>query len=499
MREEQETGRSTTAVLSDEHFDVVVLGGGSAAEELCESLAEKATDEKVPLSVAVIEERLVGGECPYLACMPSKALLRSSALRQLSKHASRLGVEEPARTAPLAAWREAVSRRDLIAEGQDDSEHVSSLEGIGVKLLRGSGEIEAWGSVLVHGKQGTRRLYWKDLVIATGSQPSLPPIEGLADVMAWTSDDALSSPELPKSLAILGGGPVGCELAGIYAAYLDPGSVHLIESSARLLSKEEETISDKLAELFSSRGVTLHLGVELSRVRGDAEGIDLELGDGQKLSVARLIVATGRAPETKRLSLERLGIEVSGALSVDDRCLVAVEESGGRRVFAIGDVNGVAPFTHVAKYQGRIVAGLLTGSELRADNRALPRCVYTDPPVAAVGLTSAQARAEGIGVCEAEMELSETARAEAEGRLSPEQVLAEAGGWVKLVGDRQRAVLVGASLIGPKADEWLGELTLAIRAEVPLAVLADTVHPFPTYCEALTPLYRELARKCPES
>lgn len=502
MHQSETFGSGAPAGLSREGFDVVVLGGGSAGEELCEALREQSGG-KGSLAIAVVESNLVGGECPYLACMPSKAMLRSASVRRQSLAASRLGSEQAGPHSPIAAWREAVRRRDVVADQRQDDEHVSALEELGVRLFRGRGRIEAWGELVVESGDGAgQSLGWTELVLATGSHPTMPPVTGLSEVESWTSDIALSTGELPEAVVILGGGAVGCELAEIYAAYLPAGKVILLESAERLVASEEEATTRCLAEHLGKIGVDVRTSCKLEKVERHGKATLLFLEGGEEIETSRLIVAAGRAPNVAGLGLEQLGIEPSpkgGAIEVDEQLLAASEPGGKRRVFAVGDVNGIAPFTHVAKYESRIVAQVIGGNEARADRRALPRCVFTDPPLAAVGLTADAARREGVDVAVEEMDLAQTARAEAEGLLSEGELSEEATGHLVLVADRARGVLVGASGFGPRADEWLSELGLAIRAEIPLELLAELVHPFPTYSEAFTPAFRRLVKACRRS
>lgn len=480
-----------------DRFDVVILGGGSAGEELCSALSERGNDGTLPLSVAVVEKARVGGECPFVACMPSKAMLRSSSLRSEMEMAPLLGATSVAagRGDAEEAYGRASERRDLVAEGRDDSSHAADLEKMGAVLVRGSGRVAAPGKLEVTREDGiVEELSWSSLVVATGSRAVVPRVPGLEEAGAWTSDEALSTAELPKSLAVLGGGPVGCELAEIYAAYAD--DVVLIESSDRLLSEEEEATAAALCEHLRQIGVDVRTGAKLERLTTDAGATVLRLEGGDELRVDKLVVATGRRPNLDGIGLETIGVEPeegSAGLPVDSRCAVV----GAEGIYAAGDVTGVAPFTHMAKYQARIVAENLLGLDRTADTRAIPRCVYTDPPLAAVGLTTAKAEAAGVEAVTASMDLGETARSDSDGRLLGEPgSLPRAGGKMVLVADRARRVLVGASAFGPRADEWMGELTLAIRAEIPLEVLADVVHPFPTYSEALEPALRELVRSC---
>ncbi|MGH9102111.1 MAG: dihydrolipoyl dehydrogenase family protein, partial [Acidimicrobiales bacterium] len=453
-----------------ERFDVVVLGGGSAAEQIWGGLPG--------LGVCVVEEGRVGGECPFVACMPSKAMLRSAHTRRLVATGARYGAlgRTVGLDEPQAGFAAAVVRRDRIVDGRDDSASAASLAGSGATLVRGHGRITGPGRLEVAG----RELGFGDLVVATGSSPTIPPLPGLEAVPTWTSDEALSSAQRPASLLVLGGGPVGCELAQVYASF--GVAVTLVERAPRLLPGEEELLGSVLAGALRSMGVDVRVGAEITRVSAAGAGAVVSIDDGDAVDVERVLVAAGRQPRVAGIGLEDLGVSPQeGGLAVDDRCRV----EGAEHVWAAGDVTGVAPFTHTANYQGRVVAANLRGEEARADYRAIPRAVYTDPPVAAVGLTADRARQEGLDVAVATMDLSETARSLTEG--------AGEGGLV-LVGDRAAGTLVGASGVGPGADEWIGEAALAIRAGVPLQVLADVVHPFPTFSEMYEPPLRELVR-----
>jgi pyruvate/2-oxoglutarate dehydrogenase complex dihydrolipoamide dehydrogenase (E3) component len=416
-----------------EQFDVVVLGGGSAGEATASGLARRGT------SVALVEANLVGGVCPYVACMPSKALLRMAGLRA---------------TSGKPGWSEAVAFRDEVAAHRDDSAAAHSLADDGVCVVRGRGVITSPGQVRV----GERELAYDQLVVATGSEASVPSLDGIDQADVWTSEDALAGSELPESLMILGGGPVGCELAQVYARF--GSDVTLVESADHLLPSEPGFVGNAVQQALVADGVQLMLGTELDRV---------------PTGPRKLLVAAGTRPRTANIGLDVLSAEVDddGALRVDEHCRVT------DRLWAVGDVTGVAPYTHAANYQAKVVVDNLTGGTRRADYRAIPRTVYTDPAVFCVGRTDD----DTVSV---DLDVADTARAIIDGRPP---------GQVRLYADAKGQALVGAAVVGPGADGWAAELTLAIRANVELDVLADVVHAFPTYGELLESGYTELDRR----
>jgi len=434
--------------------DVVVLGGGIAGERVA---VEAAGGGK---SVALVEAGLVGGESPYLACIPSNSLLRSAR-----------GGE---------TWENAVARRDALIARLDDSAAAGRLAGAGVSLVRGTGRVTAPGTVTVHssGDGEDTELSYADLVIATGSEPVAPPIEGLADIQAWTTAEALTCPDLPRRLIILGGGPAGCELAQIYATF--GSAVTLIETEDRLLAAEPGFTGEILAEVLRRAGVDLRLGSAAVKASREDDGLAVQLADGTRLEADRLLLASGRRPRLTGLGLEALGIDVTPGkpLTVDQACRVA------DGVWAAGDATGTG-HTHVASYQAGIVAANILGAARVADYRALPRAVYTDPSVFAVGLTPQTAAAAGVALRTAASALAGTARA----RLD-----ADDAGYVELYAEPDSGMLVGAAAVGPDAADWMAEITLAIRAEIPVKTLADVVHAFPTHGEVLEAPLRALSQ-----
>lgn len=440
----------------ERRYDVIVLGGGCGSLIAC-GLAQAGR------SVALIEERLIGGDSPYFACMPSKTLL----------HSARRG----------ETWEHAIARRDEVTRHLDDAPTAAAMAEAGVTVVRGQGAVARPGAVAVDGVE----YGYTDLVVATGSEPVMPAVEGIGDVPTWTSDEALTRPELPRRLVVLGGGPVGCELSQIYAAF--GSQVTVVEAAERLLSAEAPFAGDLLADALRRMGADLRLGVTATSAERTETGLRLMLSDGGHIDADRILIATGRRPRVADLGLERLGVvaDPDAGIAVDATCrakLAADDEPDGTTVWAAGDVTGLAPYTHAANYQARIVTAGVLGKRREADYRAIPRAVYTTPSVYAVGVSPVAAA--GLELVAAGYDLAETARAAVED---------DDRGRVELYADRSRGILVGAAAVGLYAEEWMSEITLAIRAETPLSILTDAVHAFPTYGEAIEPALRELAER----
>ena len=439
-------------------FDVVVLGGGTAGVHVAAAVARAGR------SVALAEAGLVGGESAYLACLPSSALLE----------AARRG----------EAWENAVARRDEAASHLDDTAAAARLTEAGVTLFRGTGTVTQPGTVDVTGND---LVTYTDLVVTTGSEPVAPPIEGLADIPAWTSAEALSCPGLPRRLVVLGGGSAGCELAQIYAAF---GSrVTLVETENVLLPAEAAFTGEILAGALRRTGVDVRLGAAAAKAERTDEGLALTLEDGTRIEADRVLLATGRRPRLGGLGLDKLGVDVQpgAAIPVDATCRVVTPgPADGQRagLWAAGDVTGLGAHAHTAAYQGAVIAANILGQRREADYRAIPRAVYTMPPVFAVGLSPQGAAEAGISVLTGGADLRGTARA---------AVTGAGAGRVELYAHPESGLLLGAAAVGPHAPDWMGEVTVAIRAGLPLAILADTVHAFPTWSAALEPAIGDLA------
>lgn len=429
-----------------------MLGAGSSGEHFVGALRRRDAD----VEITVVERELAGGECSYYACLPTKTLLRPTEALAAARLAP--GAAE-AITGEIDVER-VLWWRDEVTDGRDDSWHVGWLEEQGAELVRGAARVVRPGVVGVGGLE----LEYDELVVATGSSPAIPPIEGLDRVDYWTNREAIWASAVPSSLVVLGGGAVGVELAQFFRRV--GAVVTLIEHNDHLLARVDPDAGALLAERFVEDGVDVRVGVGVERVEPTTSGVRVHLSAGVSLEAERLLVATGRSPNVADLGLEALGAKVTpSGVTVDDRLRAA------DGVWAIGDAAGVGLLTHLGKYQARVAAANIAGEKARADYRAIPAAVFTDPQVASVG------RMDGDDVVTASYEI-------AGGRLSTYE-RPKRPGLVKLAADVQRRVLVGAVAVGPEAGEWLGQLTLAVRAEIPVEVLVDTIQPYPTFSEAI--------------
>jgi pyruvate/2-oxoglutarate dehydrogenase complex dihydrolipoamide dehydrogenase (E3) component len=450
-----------------QEFDVVCLGGGVAGEAIAGGLQGSG------LSLAVVERELVGGECPYWGCIPSKTLLRSGET-----------LEEANRARTLAASRvewdldfPKVSKRVLwMARELDDTRPAAALEATGAKLFRGVGTLVDLRTVEVGGEQLVAR---RALVIANGSTAAIPPIPGLDTVHYWTNRQATLPGELPAKLAVLGGGAVGIELGQAFARL--GSQVTVIEAGPRFLGLEEPEAGVALRPHLEADGIKLVVGDPCVAVEPHGTGVMISLKSGAIVEADRLLVATGRRPNFEAWRATGITQTERGWLKVDPATLEARAD-----VYGAGDITGLGGFTHLAYYHGQIVARRLLGEDARADHTAVPRVTFTDPEVASVGLSEAAARDRGIDVVVAVADPAETAR----GYIHDFH-----GGTLKLVADRKRGVLVGATMVTPRAGEILGELVLAIKVGTPVRDLADVIHPFPAFNRVLGAVLGELASK----
>jgi pyruvate/2-oxoglutarate dehydrogenase complex dihydrolipoamide dehydrogenase (E3) component len=440
-------------VSTPEHYDAVAIGSGPGGRGAAKRLAQAG------LRVAMLESELVGGECPFWACIPSKALLRPVEVVSEARHAAGL-------SAPQVSWSEVSQYRDYMNSGLDDAKKFAAYSEMGIDIIRGEGHITAPGTVEV----GERRLETERIILATGSLAAIPEIEGLSEIEYWTNREGTSFHEVPSSTIVLGGGPVGVELGQVLSRY--GSDVTIVEAADQLLAREHPKVGEMLAEQLEGEGIMVRTGVKAERVRSRSGGTHLTLSDGRTHEGERLLVATGRRPRVEGLGLENVGVHFDqSGITIDHRCRAAPG------VWAIGDVTGVAPFTHVAAYQARVAVADIQGREVRADYRAIPRVVFSEPEVAAVGLTPREADDAGLNTAEVVVGLDEVDRTETYGK--------DLKGRLGLLADTGRQVLVGAWAVGPLASEWIHTAVMAIKAEVPLAVLKDTVIQFPTFSEAM--------------
>jgi pyruvate/2-oxoglutarate dehydrogenase complex dihydrolipoamide dehydrogenase (E3) component len=452
-----------------EQVDVVVIGMGPGGEDVASRLAE------AHLEVIGIDERLVGGECPYWGCVPSKMMIRAA--DALAEGRRIPGLAGDSRV--TADWAPVAARiRNEATDNWDDKAAVDRFEGKGGRFVRGHGRLTGHDTVAVGDREFQAR---RAIVLNIGTQPAIPPIAGLAGTPFWTNREAIETTEVPASLIVLGGGAIGCELAQVFARF--GAQVTVVEAAPQLLPLEEPDSGAVLATVFAREGIALRLGAKAVGVSHDGAGFGVELDGGETLQAHQLLVVTGRKADLAAVGLDVLGVDPTArAVPVDARMKVAPG------VWAIGDMTGKGAFTHVSMYQAEIAIADILGADgvADADYRALPRVTFTDPEVASVGLTQAQATAAGIDVLVGRADMASTSRGWIHGPGND--------GLIRLIADAERKVLVGATVVGPSGGEVLSALVVAVHAEVPLDRLRSMIYAYPTFHRGILDALKDLRR-----
>jgi pyruvate/2-oxoglutarate dehydrogenase complex dihydrolipoamide dehydrogenase (E3) component len=446
-----------------ERFDVILLGMGPGGETAAGRLIKGGK------KVAVVEKELIGGECAYWACIPSKTLLRPPEAKSEARRA--FGT-----TTPTLEMNELFDYRDSMIRNLDDSGQIEGYEKRDVTVVKGEGRISGPGKVEVNGET----LETDHIIVATGSEPNIPPVEGLDEVTVWTNREVTTTREVPDRVLIIGGGPNGVEASQWLSRF--GSEVTIVQSPERLMNREDPEAGRLVQDALEDEGIRVLTGRKAVKARKDGESAIIQLGDGTEIETDVVVIAAGRKPRAEGTGLETVGIEADGrGLPIDDHCRL----DGIPGLWALGDVTGVALFTHVALYQGRIVADNILGKERRADYRGIPRVAFSDPEVAACGLTEERAREEGIDVAVATLDVTKAI-------ARPWTYEEEPRGTLSLIADREQRVLVGAWAVAPLAGEWIHQASQAIRAEIPIETLLDSVAQFPTYSEAYLEVLEKL-------
>jgi pyruvate/2-oxoglutarate dehydrogenase complex dihydrolipoamide dehydrogenase (E3) component len=440
-----------------EKFDAIILGMGPGGEEVAGRLL------KAGKKIAVVERELLGGECAYWACIPSKTLLRPPEVKSEATRAFGTGT-------PELHIKDIFDYRDYIIRNLDDSGEVESYEEKGATVVRGEGRLDGPGRVEVNGEA----LEADHIVVATGSTSNVLPIEGIEDVTVWTNREATTTREVPDRVVIVGGGPNGIETSQWLSRL---GSrVTLVQSPDTLINREVPKVGEIIRPILEEEGIDVKVGRRVEKARKEEDGSAVvTLDDGEELQTDVVITVAGRAPRVKGIGLESIGLKVDEkGLSVDDHCHVVGGPSG---LWAIGDVTGTLLFTHVAQYQGRIVAANILGGDRRADYRGVPRVVFSDPEIAATGLTEEEAREEGIDLATINLKLPKVL-------ARPVTYEKEPRGNLGLVVDRKERVIVGAWAVAPLAGEWIHQACLAVKTRMSVDTLLDCIYQFPTFSQA---------------
>jgi len=438
-------------------FDVIVIGAGPGGEVAVSRLVAGG------LRVALVERELIGGECAYWACIPSKTLLRPPEARAEAAGAAGLST-------PEQDWPALRDYRDYMIRHLDDAAQIDGYREQGATVIKAAARLTGRGPWRI--EADGRQITTEHLVIATGSEALRPPIDGLDQVEVWTNREATTLREIPRRAVMIGGSAVGVEL-GQFLARMG-SQVTIVQRGQRLLDREEHRLGELVADRLGKDGIDVRVGRQATAVRQEGDDTVVELDDGSRVHTDVMVLGAGRRPRTGDLGLDAVGIRANdrGALDVDEHCRVT--DDG---LWALGDVTGIALFTHVAQYQARVVADTILGTPRRADYTAIPRVVFAQPEIAAVGLTGEQAREQGINLATSELDLAASL-------ARPWTYETEPTGHLGLLADRERRILVGAWAIAPQAGEWIHQAALAIRAQIPIDTLLDQVAQFPTYSEA---------------